>query len=125
MKAIFKIAKYEKTEAGFNHLGYDEYEISYIKGKKVHQLRIVVNGILTKSVINLVDPGKGYKKSVLSAISDYKNGVISDKNVVKKFVTMSQITQFYSKHIVNNVNSYLVNLKKEESRDTLTKFNLI
>lgn len=47
MENIFKVTKYEKTETGFNHNGYDEYVITYCKSKKVHLLRIVVNGRFT------------------------------------------------------------------------------
>jgi hypothetical protein len=127
MKNIFKVAKYKKTEEGFSHLGYDEYVIEYLKGKKVHQLRIVVNGILTNSVINLVDPGKGYRNSILMGISDYVNGRISHNNTIseKKKITISNISNFYSKHIVSNVKNYLIGINKEESRDRLTKYGLI
>ena len=45
METIFKIAKYKNTETGFELIGYDEYLITYLKGKKPHQIRIVVNGI--------------------------------------------------------------------------------
>jgi hypothetical protein len=45
--------------------------------------------------------------------------------VVTKFLTLSYIKNFYSKVIVKNVENYLINLHKEESRDTLTKFNLV
>ena len=44
MENLFKVAKYEQTESGFKHLGYDEYCITYLKGIKSHELRIVVNG---------------------------------------------------------------------------------
>jgi hypothetical protein len=127
MENIFKVAKYEKTETGFNHLGYDEYVITYCKSKKVHLLRIVINGRLTDSTINLVDGCSGYKTNILKAISDYKNGRLkSDPNgVVTKTITFSAITQIYSKHIVNNVKNYLMGVNKEEKRDTLTKFELI
>ena len=54
MENIFKVAKYEKTDEGFKHLGYDEYQITYLKGNKPHQIRVVVNGILTNRVINLI-----------------------------------------------------------------------
>jgi len=57
MENIFKVAKYEKTDEGFNHLGY--------------------------------------------------------------------IGTFYSKLIVRNVKNYLIGINKEESRDKITKFELI
>jgi hypothetical protein len=127
METNFKVAKYEKTEEGFNHLGYDEYLITYIKGKKPHQIRIVVDGILTNRVINLVDGNSGYKNQILSAISDVKNAKINltVKPSEKKKVTLSYIGTFYSKLIVKNVKNYLIGINKEERRDTITKFELI
>ena len=73
MENNFKVAKYEKTDEGFKHLGYDEYQITYLKGNKPHQIRVVVNGILTNRVINLIDGNSGYKNQILLAISDVKN----------------------------------------------------
>jgi hypothetical protein len=125
METIFKVAKYEKTASGFNHLGYDEYTITYLKGTKVHQLRVVVNGILSNQKVNLVDFSKGYRKIILEAISEYSNGKLCFKNETKKFVTLNYIKQFYSKTIIRNVENYLLGIDKEESRDKLTKFNLI
>ena len=127
MKNQFKVAKYEKTDEGFKHLGYDEYAIEYLKGKKPHQIRIVVNGILSTKTINLVDCHSGYKNQILSAISEIKNDTIKSKDIVsgKKKVTLSYIGTFYSKLIVKNVKNYLIGINKEERRDTLTKFELI
>ena len=127
MKNQFKVAKYEKTDEGFKHLGYDEYAIEYLKGKKPHQIRIVVNGILSTKTINLVDCHSGYKNQILSAISEIKNDKIKSKDIVsdKKKVTLSYIGTFYSKLIVKNVKNYLIGINKEERRDTLTKFELI
>jgi hypothetical protein len=127
METNFKVAKYEKNVDGFNHLGYDVYLITYIKGKKPHQIRIVVDGILTNRVINLVDGNSGYKNQILSAISDVKNAKINltVKPSEKKKVTLAYIGTFYSKLIVKNVKNYLIGINKEERRDTLTKFELI
>jgi hypothetical protein len=127
MENTFKVAKYEQTESGFNHIGYDEYLITYIKGKKPHQIRIVVDGILTNRVINLIEGNSGYKSQILSAISDVKNAKINltVKPSEKKKVTLSYIGTFYSKLIVKNVKNYLIGINKEERRDTLTKFELI
>jgi hypothetical protein len=127
MENKFKVAKYVKTDEGFNHIGYDEYLITYLKGKKPHQIRIVVDGILTNRVINLIDGNSGYKNQILSAISDVKNAKIDLKTRPsdKKKVTLAYIGTFYSKLIVKNVKNYLIGINKEERRDTLTKFELI
>jgi hypothetical protein len=61
----------------------------------------------------------------LEAISEYSNGKLCFKNETKKFVTLNYIKQFYSKTIIRNVENYLLGIDKEESRDKLTKFNLI
>ena len=127
METNFKVARWEQSETGFNHLGYDEYLITYLKGKKPHQIRIVVDGILTNRVINLVDGRSGYKNQILSAISDVKNAKINltQKPSEKKRVTLGYIETFYSKLIVRNVKNYLIGINKEESRDKITKFELI
>jgi len=127
MENIFKVAKYQKTDTGFTHMGYDEYVITFCKSKKVHLLRIVVNGQFTEHTINLIDESGGYKNVILKAISDYKNGKLKSNpnQVVKKIMTFSEIVQIYSKPIVSNVKNYLLGINKEERRDTLTKFELI
>ena len=127
MENIFKVAKYEQTESGFNHLGYNEYLITYIKGKKPHQIRIVVDGILSTKVINLIDYSSGYKNQILLAISEIKNGKIKSKDIIsdKKKVTLAYIGTFYSKLIIKNVKKHLIGINKEERRDTLTKYELI
>lgn len=127
MENFFKVAKYEKTDEGFNHHGYDEYRITYLKGKKPHQIRIVVDGILTKRVINLIDGNSGYKNQILSAISDVKNAKIdlTQRPSEKKMVTLGYLSTLYSKLIINNVKNYLIGINKEERRDTLTKYELI
>jgi hypothetical protein len=127
MENIFKIAKYEATETGFKHIGYDDYKITYHKGKKSHQIRIVVDGIITNRVINLIDGNSGYKNQILLAISDVKNAKIDlkQKQSEKKKVTLRYIETYYNKLIVNNVKSYLIGISKEESRDTLTIHKLI
>lgn len=123
----FKVAKYEKVENGFNHLGYDEYKITYLKGLKIHQFRIVVNGVLSNNVINLVNPiHDSYRHQILSAISDYKNDRLPTKgNLVTKQLKIGFIDSFYSKLIRNNIKKHLLPIKKEESRDILTKYELI
>jgi hypothetical protein len=127
MENKFKVAKYVKTDEGFTHIGYDEYLITYLKGKKPHQIRIVVNGVLTNRAINLIDGNSGYKNQILTAISDVKNSKIdlTQRPSEKKKVTLAYIGTFYSKLIVNNVKNYLIGINKEERRDTLTKFELI
>jgi hypothetical protein len=127
MENIFKVAKYQKTDTGFTHMGYDEYVITFCKSKKVHLLRVVVNGQFTEHTINLIDGSSGYKNVILKAISDYKNGKLKSNpnQVVKKIMTFSEIVQIYSKPIVSNVKNYLLGINKEERRDTLTKFELI
>ena len=127
MENIFKVAKYEKTKTGFKHNGYDKYVITYGKARKVHLLRLIINGQYTNHTINLIDGNSGYKNSILTAISDYKNGRLKGDptQVVKKTITFSEIVQIYSKPIVSNVKNYLLGINKEERRDTLTKFELI
>lgn len=127
MENIFKIAKYENTGVEYKHMGYDEYIITYTKAHKVHQLRIIVNGQFTEHTINLLDIHGSYKKVILSAISDYKNGKLKSNpdDIVKKTISLSALSQIYSKTIIRNVKNHLLGINKEEKRDTLTKFELI
>ena len=126
MKNIVKIINMKKRN-GFQHIGYDEYIITYLKSNKVHLLRVVVNGRLTNSAINLIDGKSGYKKIILKAISDYKNNRLkTDPNsVVKKTIKLGYINDVFSKKIFNNITSYLLSINKEERRETLTEFELI
>ena len=127
MENLFKVAKYENIGGEFKHIGYDEYRITYGKAQKVHQLRIIVNGQYTEHKINLVDICNGYKNTILSAISDYKNGRLKNNpdHIVKKTITFSALSQIYSKAIIKNVKNHLLGINKEEKRDTLTKYELI
>jgi hypothetical protein len=125
MENLFKVAKYEQTESGFNHLGYDEYSITYLKGTKSHELRIVVNGLLSNQKINLIDHSTGYKSQILSAISDIKNNKIKQKQTVTKSLKLIQIKSIYSNQIIRNIEQYLMGINKEESREILTSYELI
>jgi hypothetical protein len=125
MKTLFKVAKYEQTESGFNHLGYDEYCVTYIKGLKAHEIRIVVNGVLTNQKINLVNPSIGYKSQILAAISDIKNNKINQTQLVSKFLKLANIKSIYSKNIIRNIEQYLIGINKEEKRDTLKIYELV
>lgn len=127
MNQIFKVAKYQKSETGFNKIGYDEYVITYYPSKKSHLLRIVVNGRLTNSTINLMVGNCGYRKSILKAISDYKNNRLKTSTdlISKKIITLHYLKSVFSKNIINNVNNYLICINKEDSRDVLTEYELI
>jgi hypothetical protein len=127
MENLFKVAKYEQTEFGFKHLGYDEYCITYLKGIKSHELRIVVNGILSNQKINLVDPSTGYKSQILKAIGDIKKMIKSNKKTqtVTKSIKMDYFKSIYSKDIIRNIEQYLMGINKEESRDILSSHELI
>jgi hypothetical protein len=121
----FKIAKFKKEDDNFVKIGYDEYQITYIKGTKVHQLRMVVNGYLTKQTINLVDGNSGYKSKILTGIKEYLDFGHLTQNRVTKKLRISYLENFYSKKVIHNVKTFLLNINKEESRDKLTEFGLI
>lgn len=125
METKFKIAKFIKTEDTFLKEGYDEYTITYLKGLKVHYLRIVVNGFLTKQSINIIDGNSGYKNKILLSIKEYLEIGKDSKNRVSKKLTLSYLENFYSKKIIHNVKTFLIPINKEESRDKLTELGLI
>lgn len=124
METKFRVAKFVNIDNEFEKIGYDEYIITYLKGVKIHQLRIVVNGFLTKEVINLIEGNSGYKSRILLAIKEYRDNTSNNNKVTNK-ITLTYLDKFYSKKIVNNVKNYLLSINKEESRDKLTKYGLI
>lgn len=124
METLFRIAKFIKKEDSFIKDGYDEYSITYLKGTKVHYLRIVVNGYLTKQSINLIDTNSGYKNKILLAIKEYIEIGVDNKNKVIKRITLSYLEKFYSKKIIHNLKTFLLPINKEESRDKLTELGL-
>jgi hypothetical protein len=125
METNFKIPKFKKEEDKLIKIGYDEYQVTYLKGTKVHQLRIVVNGYLTKQTLNLVEGNSGYKSKILMGIREYLDfGHLTQDRVTKK-VTISYLENFFSKKIIHNVKTFLLNINKEESREKLTEFGLI
>jgi len=123
MENLVRIAKYSKSDDGFIHLGYNEYHVTYLSSNKFHILRIVVNGRITNRTVNLLNYFKsGYRNSILLAISDYKNNRIKDQSITKKKLL---ITNFKSNMILNNIKNYLLPINKEETRNYLTKYELI
>ena len=125
MEINFKIAKFVKNDNSFEKTGYDEYQISYLRGTKIHELRIVVNGFLTKQSINLIDPNLGYKNKILVGVKEYLENSKDCKNTVTKKITMTYLESIYSKKIINNVKTFLIPINKEESRDKLTELGLV
>lgn len=125
MENKFKIAKYTKIDDTFTKDGYDEYTITYLKGTKLHQLRIVVNGFLTKQVINILDCRSGFKNRILHAIKEYLDNGLDCKNKVVNNLTISFLERFYSKNILHTIKTYLLSINKEDSRDKLTEFGLV
>jgi len=125
METNFKIAKYEKVEDSFVKVGYDEYKVTYLKGTKVHQLRIVVNGYLTRQTINLLEGNSGYKNRILLAIKQFlENGKDSTQPKVVKKISLSYLQNFYSEKVIHNIKTYLDKINKEESRDKLTEVGI-
>lgn len=125
METKFKIAKYEKVGDGFCKTGYTEYLVTYLKGIKKNQLRIVVNGYLTKEIIKLTFSHDSYKNRILLAIKEFNetNGVFNNK--VAKKLTLRDIKRIYCSQAIKNVENYLINISKEDSRDKLTEVGLI
>ncbi len=125
METNFKIAKFVKNGNSFEKTGFDEYSITYLKGAKTHELRIVVNGFLTNQSINIIDFNSGYKNKILIGIKEYLTNGKDSKNKVTKKVTLYYLETFYSKKIIHNVKTFLLPINKEESRDKLTELGLI
>jgi len=126
MGNIIKIAKYSKIEDNFIKDGYDEFKITYLKGTKAHELRIVINNSLSKRTINIINLNESYRNKILLAIKDYKEDNLINKNVtVTKNVNINKLKAIYNKKIIHNIEHHLLTINKEESRDKLTEYNLI
>ena len=126
MKNTIKIAKYSQQDDGrFEKIGYDEYIVTYLKSNKIHELRVVVNGYLTKQKINIFNYQLGYKNTLLLAIKEFIENGANCKNIVTNYMKMSYFESVYSKHIVSNIKKYLLQINKEDSRDKLTELGFI
>ena len=126
MEIIFKIAKYSKVEDNFVLEGFDEYKINYIFSKNIHHFRIVVNGVLSNVKVSYL-PSTTKREKFLKAISDYKNNLIKDKTLVnpKNFIKLENLKKGWHNKYMYHIKQYLLNDKKEATRDTLTEYNLI
>lgn len=122
MKNIITIPVYNK-DIEFTH--NEIYTITYIHSKKVNVLRIIVNGLMSTSDINLLDFNEGYKSRILTAISQYKNGKLYQVVGASKFLSLDYMKSLYSKNVIKKVEDYLLPINSEKTRDILTKYNLI
>ena len=124
MENTFLVYRFVKTDNGFIQDGFDEYKITYLIGKKPTNLRIVVNGVISKQIIPMLNPKAGYRERILLAISDYKNDRVNKSNLVTKPLKINYLFNLYNKKIVNNFLSYL-NDGSTKNRDEITKYELI
>lgn len=125
METKLKIAKFIKSDTQFINNGYDEYIITYLRGVKPHQIRVVVEGYLTNQTINMLDGNSGYKNKLLLGVKEYLEVGRLSKNRVSKKLTISYLENFYSKKLIHNIKTFLLPINKEDSRDKLTELNLI
>lgn len=124
MKNLFKISKFNKVNDTFEFTGYDEYQITYLASSKINFFRVVVNGRLTTHKVEITH-WTNIKNVLLSAVSDFKNDRIKDKNIYTKTLTMGYLKMFYNETLVKNIEKHLLQINKECSRDKLTEYNLI
>ena len=125
MKTIFSIARYEKNDDTFDLVGYDDYTITFRKGKSISFFRMVVDGFVTKQVVDLNAPERGIREKILSAIKEYKDYGNLTSNRVTKMLTLSYMKQFYAASIIKKVQKSLITQRKEMSRDVITEYELI
>lgn len=124
MENLFKIPVYEKQDEKFVIVREVEFKITYIKTDTPQKLRVVVNGHITKEIINVYNPAQSYRKALLQAISDYVNDRIS-MVVTNKKVSIDYIKKLKDPMGFHNVKNFLLDIRKEVKRDRLTEFNLI
>lgn len=128
MENIINIARYKKDSETNKFVleGYDKYTITYLPVKNFKfQLRIVVNGIITKYQLNIL-PNIAKKQQLLIAISYYKNNIDKYKNFINiKYKKTVKIEDYKDKDLIKSIQNYLLPICIETKRDTLTKYNLI
>lgn len=125
MRTVFKIAKYNKIDNEFIHVGYDEYNLTYLKSNKSHILRVVVNGYISDIKISILPNGNGYKQTFLKAISDVRNGRNKDKNsFVVKPLKFDNLCNIYHKGIIKQLKLFLCKEYIIESRDLISEYEL-
>jgi len=125
MEILFSIPKFTLINEVFVKTAHEYYNITFCKGCKKDEIRIVVNRYLTKQYINLTNHKGGYKDRILSAINEYKNYYSFDSTLTNKKINIDYIKENYSKRVFENMKNHLLPINKEESRDVLTKYNLI
>lgn len=123
---MFKVAKYSKNDdGGFNHLGYDEYQITY-KLLNNTKFQIIVNNKLTKHSINILNLNERFRHNVLCAVSDYKNGlIVNEKCEYKKYTKLAYIKTIFNSEIIKTIEHNIMKINKEENRDVITTYKLI
>lgn len=128
MENIINIARYQKDSETNKFVleGYDKYTITYLPVKNFRfKLRIVVNGIITKYLLNIL-PNVAKKQQLLIAISYYKNNIDKYKNFINiKYKNSVKIEDYKDKDLIKSIQNYLLPISIETKRDTLTKYNLI
>lgn len=117
------IPKYiQDINGNFSIESTETFNITYLKGDdNFKSFNVVVNNYITKRKIKFCQMGRTPVKSViLQAISDYVNGGIvglTTKKHLKNTEGTKQVRNWFKK--------YVLPVKQEKSRDTLTKYNLI
>ena len=128
MEKLFKVSRFTLENDKFEFSHFDEYKINFLKGKKAHFWKIVVNGVISKEVINILHPRseKGYKDKILKSVSQLVNKeIVINEGGVKKVINNTHLKQLYSPSIIKILKMYLEPISKETSRDVLTSYNLI
>jgi len=115
----------DMTESGFILKEEKVFTITYLKSiNNKPNVRVVVNGVITKEIINFANCHEKYKNKLLSAIKWYVYRDLEKDQISKHPITLSKIMQQYYEHSPNIINN-LLPINKIADRDLLTEFNLI
>lgn len=119
------IPVYVKADNGFQSENGEVYNITYLKGNKSCIFEVVVNSIPSGVSIPVESARFPFKNSILLAISKYRNDKLANIPATKKGLTMEGIKATHNKSVVNTIKNHILSIKKEVTRDILTKFELI
>lgn len=102
------------------------FKITFLAGNKWNLFRICVDGKLSNQTISVLSYDISKKEKYLLAIQYvlYTDKKLSEPKS-SKFLTIDKIKQIYSKGILKSIQKNLLETFTEQSRDILTKYNLV
>jgi DNA helicase-2/ATP-dependent DNA helicase PcrA len=84
---------------------------------------VIQNGAVLTYIMK--HPEKISLMQMLTAFFDFIKDETKSKNKPTRFVSIASLESLYSKKIIHNIQTFLLPISKEDSRDKLTEYGLI